>query len=73
MATISLAAFTGAQISRIASNIAAVTAGYGADERASFSVFTVNDANGTITFTKGPEDTGPSRFQGCHAGGDMSH
>jgi hypothetical protein len=56
MATISLAAFTGAQISRIARNITTATAGYGNDDRVSFSAFSVNDANGTVTFT-GPDGT----------------
>jgi hypothetical protein len=56
MATISLAAYTGAQISRIARNIQVATAGYGVDDRVSFSTFTVNDANGTITFV-GPDGT----------------
>jgi hypothetical protein len=54
MATISLAAYSGATISRIARNIQVATAAYGADDRVGFSVFTVNDANGTVTFT-GPD------------------
>jgi hypothetical protein len=54
MATISLANYTGAEIARIARNIITATVGYGVDERKSFSVFTVNDATGQVSFT-GPD------------------
>lgn len=55
MATISLAAYSGAQISRLARAITTATAAYGADDRVSFSTFTVSDVNPpSITFI-GPD------------------